>query len=35
LLETSYRIADSPAQKTRPLIHRVIGRVTEKLGDKN
>jgi pyrimidine-nucleoside phosphorylase len=35
LLQESYRIADSPVRETRPLIHRVIGGVTAKSGDKN
>jgi pyrimidine-nucleoside phosphorylase len=35
LLEESYRIADSPVREKRPLIHRVIGGVIAKSGDKN
>ncbi len=34
LLQQSFQIADSPREK-RPLIHRVIGRVMGKSGDKN
>jgi thymidine phosphorylase len=35
LLEASYQIHNSPPREARPLIHRVIGRVGEKPGDKN
>jgi pyrimidine-nucleoside phosphorylase len=35
LLEASYQIDDSPPREARPLIHRVIGRVSGKPGDKN
>ncbi|MGA8762599.1 MAG: thymidine phosphorylase [Candidatus Sulfotelmatobacter sp.] len=35
LLEASCRIADAPPGETRPLIHRVIGRKTEKSREKN
>jgi pyrimidine-nucleoside phosphorylase len=34
-LEESYQIADSPTHGKRPLIHRVIGGVIEKSGEKN
>lgn len=35
LVKESYRITDSPAHEPRPLIHRVIGRVTGNSGGKN
>jgi pyrimidine-nucleoside phosphorylase len=35
LLEQSYQIADSPVREKRPLIHRMIGRVIGKPGEKN
>jgi pyrimidine-nucleoside phosphorylase len=35
LLEQSYQITASPVREKRPLIHRVIGRVIEKPGEKN
>jgi pyrimidine-nucleoside phosphorylase len=35
LLEQSYQISDSPGRDQRPLIHRVIGRVIGKPGEKN
>jgi thymidine phosphorylase len=35
LLEQSYQIADSPPRGKRPLIHRVIGGVIGKWGEKN
>jgi len=35
LLEQSYQIADSPVREKRPLIHRMIGRVIGKRGEKN
>jgi pyrimidine-nucleoside phosphorylase len=34
-LEESYQIDNSPTHEKRPLIHRVIGRVAEKSGEKN
>jgi thymidine phosphorylase len=35
LLEQSYQISDLPLLEKRPLIHRVIGRVIGKPGEKN